>query len=245
MQLNVKECFEDLGVFTKEINAEVERRMKEFKAEEEAAKGNYEDLRTLRKRDWLTKEPPARKYIFNYREAFGQESGFMPEGKACMIASPGGCGKTFLLAHCALAAATGTNWLNSKASRPIQVLFVAAEEDEDELWHRFYNMANGLGLDKQPKLMNQALDNIIALPQRGRNQRLIDEKGKPTTAYNDLKKTIEGNPNIKLVILDPATRFMGNRNGNQQCSSYRLGKPDRCSNLTWRPSNHFSGPPYQ
>ena len=58
-------------------------------------------------------------------------------------------------------------------------------------------------------LIDLALDNIIALPQRGLSQRLIDDKGEPTKSYLDLKKVIETNPDIKLVILDPAARFMG------------------------------------
>jgi RecA-family ATPase len=175
----------------------------------EPEKGNFDDLATLRERGWLIKAPPHRKFIFDYKEAFKQSSGFLPEGKACMIASPGGCGKTFLLAHCALAAATGTEWINCKAVKPIKVLFVAAEEEEDELWNRFYNMAKGLGLDRNRSLMDLALDNIIALPQRGKSQRLINDGGEPSKSYLDLKKVIEENTEIKLVILDPAARFMG------------------------------------
>ncbi len=207
--MSAKEYLENLKNITQKMNEEVDRQVREHNAAKEAEKSNFEDLRNLRERAWLTKDPPNRKYIFNYREAFDQESGFMPEGKACMIASPGGCGKTFLLVHCALAAATGTEWLNTKATKAIKVLFVAAEEDEDELWNRFNKMARGLALDQNPKLLQLALDNIIALPQRGRGQRLIDDKGEATKAYRDLKSTIENNPDIKLVILDPAARFMG------------------------------------
>jgi RecA-family ATPase len=187
----------------------IEKVHQEMLEKAQPEKGNFDDLSTLRNRGWLIKAPPARKYIFDYQEAFEQRSGFLPEGKACMIASPGGCGKTFLLAHCALAAATGTEWINAKAVKPIKVLFVAAEEEEDELWNRFYNMAKGLGIDKNRDLMDLALDNIIALPQRGHNQRLINDKGEPTKSYLDLKEAIETNPDIKLVILDPAARFMG------------------------------------
>jgi RecA-family ATPase len=187
----------------------IERAHQEMLEKAQPEKSNFGDLSTLRARGWLTNAPPNRKYIFDCKEAFEQRSGFLPAGKACMIASPGGCGKTFLLAHCALAAATGTEWINAKAVKPIKVLFVAAEEEEDELWNRFYNIAKGLELDKSKNLIDLALDNIIALPQRGRSQRLIDDKGKPTKSYLDLKEAIETNPNIKLVILDPAVRFMG------------------------------------
>jgi RecA-family ATPase len=38
---------------------------------------------------------------------------------------------------------------------------------------------------------------------------LIDDEGNPTKSYIDLKAAIESDPDIKLVILDPAARFMG------------------------------------
>ncbi len=207
--MSAREYLEKIKKLSQQMDEEVNRQVKEHQEAKEAAKSNFEDLRSLRDREWLSKDPPNRKYIFNYRESFDQESGFLPAGKACMVASPGGCGKTFLLVHCALAAATGTDWLNTKATKAIKVLFVAAEEDEDELWHRFNRMAKGLGLEQNPKLMQLALDNIIALPQRGRSQRLINDKGEATQAYQDLKQTIRDDSDIKLVILDPAARFMG------------------------------------
>jgi RecA-family ATPase len=172
-------------------------------------KGDYDNLLTLEEKGWLLTKPPQRQYLFNYQEAFDGESGFLPKGKACMIASPGGCGKTFLLAHCALAAATGSSWLSSKSTGPIKVLFVAAEEEEDELWNRFHNMVKGLEIGKDKTKLNKALKNIIALPLRGKNQRFIDGRGKETKTYLDLKKALEDNPDIQLVILDPAARFMG------------------------------------
>jgi hypothetical protein len=207
--MNRAEYITSLRKHQEEMRVAEELLLKKMLAEDEAKKGNFEDLKTLRQWQWLSHLPPKRKFIFNFKEAFDQESGFLPAGKACMIASAGGCGKTFLLTHCALAAATGTEWLNAKAVEPIKVLFVAAEEDEGELWHRFYRMAYALGITQNKDLLDRALDNIIAVPHRGRNQRLIDEHGTPTKSFEDLKEAIDGDPTIKLVILDPAVRFMG------------------------------------
>lgn len=38
---------------------------------------------------------------------------------------------------------------------------------------------------------------------------MIDDNGEPTKSYLDLKQVIDDNADIKLVILDPAARFMG------------------------------------
>jgi RecA-family ATPase len=193
---------------TSEFIETVEKMHQEMIDEAQPKPNIFEKLSTLRERGWLTKIPPKRKYLFNSQEAFGEEVGFLPEGKACMIVSPGGCGKTFLLTHCALAAATGTTWLHVKATRPIKVLFIAAEEDENELWIRFYKMAKSLGFMEKPKAMDLALDNIIPLPTLGINQRLISDNGEPKDFYHNLKSVIESDHEIKLVILDPAARFM-------------------------------------
>lgn len=196
-------------MLTSEFIEDIEKSHQEMIEKAHPRFNAFDSLVTLRERGWLVKTPPQRKYLFSVEEPFGQYSGFLPEGKTCMIVSPGGCGKTFLLAHCALAAATGTQWLHAKATRPIKVLFIAAEEDESELWNRFYRMAKALGISNAPEKMNLALDNIIPFPSLGINQRLIDDNGEPREFYNDLKSIIENNPEIKLVILDPASRFMG------------------------------------
>lgn len=171
----------------------------------EPEKTLFEQLKNLGELQWLTQGPPRREYLFSVNES----EGFLPAGKTSMIVSPGGCGKTFLLTHCALAAATGTNWLHTKANRPIRVLFVAAEEDENELWLRFHNMGKSLGFHSVPKLFHLASKNIIPFAARGISQRLIDENGEAKKYYNDLKSFLENNEEIKLVILDPASRFMG------------------------------------
>ncbi len=172
-------------------------------------KSIFDDLKDLEQLGWLREKPPARKYVFMSEELDGSKSGFLPASKVCMIVSPGGCGKTFLLTHCALAAATGTHWLHTKAVEPMKVLFIAAEEDKNELWLRFHNMAKSLGLHSQPNLMKMALKNIIPITDQGVSMRLINEKNEPTETYNKLKDLIEADKDIKLVILDPAAQFMG------------------------------------
>jgi RecA-family ATPase len=172
-------------------------------------KGIFDDLQDLSELGWLTDKPKSREYVFTYERPDGSRAGFLPAGKVCMIVSPGGCGKTFLLTHCALAAATGTNWLHTTATKPIKVLFIAAEEDKDELWIRFHNMAKGLGFYMDENRMKMALKNILPVADRGISMRLIDEKHGPTKTFLELKSLIERDEDIKLVILDPASQFMG------------------------------------
>ncbi|TXG76908.1 AAA family ATPase [Candidatus Dojkabacteria bacterium] len=183
----------------------VKKQQEQMEKDAEPEKNLFEQLKNLGDLQWLSKNPPRREFLFSIND----NEGFLPAGKTSMIVSPGGCGKTFLLTHCALAAATGTSWLHTKANNPIKVLFVAAEEDESELWIRFHNMAKSLGFHHDSKLLNLASKNIIPFASRGVCQRLIDDKGEAKKHYEDLKNFIAKNEDIKLVILDPASRFMG------------------------------------
>ena len=196
--IDVAECFKDL-----------QEQHDLMEATSEPEKGVFDDLQDLSGLGWLTEKPKAREYVFTHEKHDGTQAGFLPASKVCMIVSPGGCGKTFLLTHCALAAATGTHWLHTKAVKPIKVLFIAAEEDKDELWIRFHNMAKGLGFNTNSNFMRMALKNIIPVADRGISLRLINEKHEPTKTYNDLKSLVERDKDIKLVILDPASQFMG------------------------------------
>jgi hypothetical protein len=191
----------DLGAF---FDA-VKKQQQEMEKDAEPEKNPFESLRNLGELQWLMKGPPLRKYLFSVNE----NEGFLPASKTSMIISPGGCGKTFLLTHCALAAATGTTWLHTKADNAVRVLFIAAEEDENELWIRFYNMTKSLGFHNNPALINLACKNIIPFASRGISQRLIDDRGEVKKYYDDLKAFLSKNDDIKLVILDPASRFMG------------------------------------
>lgn len=193
-----------------EIFANTEKMMDEMNQEAMPKLGRYcHEKKTLKDWQWIRQKPPAGRYLFYAKKLFDVEAGFLPQGKACMIASPGGCGKTFLLIHCAIAAATGTDWLHTKAQGSHKVVFITPEEDEEDLWKRFYNMVHALGVQNRPDLMALLEKNIIVYPQSNDDPELIASDGKATDSYKDLKDLIEDDHNIKLVILDPATRFMG------------------------------------
>lgn len=156
----------------------------------------------------FTKQIPPREFLFYIDDAFGYKEGFLPSGATALLAAPGGCGKTYLLMQAAIAAACGCEWLNTKAERPIKVLFLAAEEDDNELYRRAQIIAHSMGIRENPKLLELAENNLRIFGRLGRNERLINEEGKPQDVFLKLKLFLEKNPDIKLVILDPATDYM-------------------------------------
>lgn len=156
----------------------------------------------------FTKQIPERKYLFYTEGPFEQKEGFLPSGVTAIIAAPGGCGKTYLLMQAAIAAACGGYWLNAKATEPVKVLFLAAEEDQDELSRRAQLLAKSMGITENPKLLELTERNLRIFGRLGHNERLMDEKGEPREVFLKLKYFLEKNPDIKLVILDPASDYM-------------------------------------
>jgi hypothetical protein len=156
----------------------------------------------------FSREIPEREYLFYEKNAFGIENGFLPSGETCLLAAAGGCGKTYLLMQAAIAAACGGTWLNAKAKNPIKVLFLAAEEKQDEIDRRAQAVANAMGLYKNTKLLELAKSNLRLFGRVGNNERLMTKEGEPRESYKKLKFFLEKNPDIKLVILDPAADYM-------------------------------------
>lgn len=156
----------------------------------------------------FSRKIPDREYLFYEQDAFGLEKGFLPSGETCLLAAAGGCGKTYLLMQAAIAAACGGHWLNAKAKKPIKVLFLAAEEKQDEIDRRAQAVARTMGLYKDSKLLGLAKTNLRLFGRLGNNERLMTKEGEPREPYNKLKFFLEKNPDIKLVILDPAADYM-------------------------------------
>ena len=156
----------------------------------------------------FSREIPEREYIFHEQDAFGLEKGFLPSSETCLLAAAGGCGKTYLLMQAAIAAACGGYWLNAKAKKPIKVLFLAAEEKQNEIDRRAQAVARAMGLYKSPKLLELVKNNLRLFGRLGNNERLMTKDGEPRESYNKLKFFLEKNPDIKLVILDPAVDYM-------------------------------------
>lgn len=148
------------------------------------------------------------KFLFNQPGPFGMNWGFIPEGIVSMLVSPGGCGKTYALLQAAVSMATGRKWLGTFSPTKIsKSLVVLAEEGRIFAHNRMKYIVECLGLSKEH--VERIYNNIHLLPMSGGLCRFTDSKGKPTDNLKYFKEYLENNPDIKLVILDPASRFLG------------------------------------
>lgn len=154
-------------------------------------------------------EIPPRSFIFHTQEAFGVHEGFLPAEVPCILAAPGGCGKTFLLIQAAVAAACGATWLHARALNPVPVLYLAGEEDRNEVARRLQSVLKSMGIYDNKRQLDLVNQNLRLFPRVGNHERLIDDDNNPTETFKKLKCFLERHPEIKLVILDPASKYMG------------------------------------
>lgn len=142
---------------------------------------------------------PEREYLLRHKNG-----GFMPAGKLCLLASPGGKGKTALLMHLAIHVAAGRPWLGLDVVKPGAVAMVLGEEDAEEV-HRRLNASCG-GSPPPP--------NVLVLPLAGHgSRRLVDDAGVTEHFYALRDYLVKSAPEggWRLVIVDPSHASRGRR----------------------------------
>lgn len=134
---------------------------------------------------------------------------FMPAGKVAMLAAPGGTGKSWALVQLAVAVASGKPWLERYSVRePGHVLLMLGEEDSEEMHRRIRTAVRAMGWETAPEVSRR----LHALSLCGKNAGMIDKDGNPTEFAATLSRGLETWPDVdgwRLIILDPASRFLG------------------------------------
>ena len=143
--------------------------------------------------------------------------GVMPVSKTGLLVAPGGTGKSMLLLQLAISVATGIPFLGRfLISKPGGVLAFFAEDDKDELHRRFENAvriicespeigADRFKLDLEKNLFMASLVGWdgIALTET------TPAGPARTTAFNRFMATARQIPDLRLIIFDPTSHFMG------------------------------------
>ena len=165
---------------------------------------------------------------------------WMPLGKVCMVAAPGGTGKSTFLAALAVSVAGAVETISGL--RPLghggggaRVLFVLAEEDQAEVERKVYAASRGLSLEQ----LERVAENLWWFAGAGKPVRLYEpvERRHDGAAYSDNVQTERetdfaqaltdrlndnGPTPWNLVILDPASRFTGARDENDNQGATRF-----------------------
>ena len=156
--------------------------------------------------NWIFTPPPRRRWLIE---------DVLPLGKVGLLVAPGGTGKSFFTLSVAVAVATG---LPAFGSMPIGeqggVLALFAEEDPEELHRRLFYVINQMitETDNQEYYRQKITERIFAKSMSGQNNLMthkVRQEVSMTTYVERLIETAKQVPDLKLIIIDPASRFRG------------------------------------
>ena len=167
----------------------------------------------------LSRRPRPRDYLLRYETRDGlpapprQGDGFAPMGVAGFLSSEGGLGKTTLLMMLGVCIVTGRPWIGFQVDAAHvgqRVLLVLAEESEDEVHRRLFNVCEHYKLSEEER--REVERRLLAVPLSGRQCPLfgLAEDGSiaPTRAMQELRDLLhESSEPWALVVLDPLARL--------------------------------------
>lgn len=163
------------------------------------------DINDARVAEYLKSPPPPRRYLLDK---------CLPIGKVGLVVGMGGVRKSMLMMQLQIAIATNMAlcgyWGIGEAGASLGLY---AEEDEEELHRRLYFATEDFAPNSR-KLINE---NVYIKSMTGICTQLTEKQhsdAEMTEIVDRLILTAKQTPNLKLIILDPASRFRGGDENN-------------------------------
>lgn len=175
----------------------------------------------------LATAPKAREYII---------TPLLPRGVTGALVAPGGTGKSFMLMQLAAAVASGSPLLGYEVPEPAGVLMLAAEDDREEI-HRRMAAIVGSFHDREPEphemeMLKELAANLYIQPRVGEENRLTMRGPDGNVILSPLVDRIIATArqieNLKLIILDPVSRF---RSGDENSSEDATRLVEACERI--------------
>lgn len=156
---------------------------------------------------YLEREPAPRRWLL---------TDCLPQGKVGALIAPGGTGKSQFLLQLAVSVATGQPFLTWSIGEPGGVLCLFAEDDDEEIHRRFHRIycrmtCSSAVDDEALKRLKEnlhirsmvGLDNLMTIADRGTGE------VRPTDYAERLILVAQEIPNLRLIVIDPGSRFRG------------------------------------
>lgn len=170
--------------------------------DEESRKPLFEPKDSGVKR-WKDTEPPEREWLLQ---------DVLPLGKVGLLIAPGGTGKSMLCMQLAIGVTSGERIIGTfGVGSPGTVLYLAAEDDEDEVHRRMKNVLDAL--DLSTSAVARVYKHLHVRSVAGEDNLLThrggDHEVRTTLRFDRLLATVDQYDDLKLIIIDPGSRFRG------------------------------------
>lgn len=162
---------------------------------------------------YLTAAPPPRRWLLD---------DFLPLGIAATVVAPGGVGKSQLLMQLAYSVATGAplcgHWPVGEAG---SVLMICAEDTAEEIHRRVYRIHQQVGSALGDAWADKLKAHLFVRSTAGQDT-LLTRRGQGsaevarTRIADRLSLTAGQLADLKLIILDPASRFRGGEENSNE-----------------------------
>ena len=137
----------------------------------------------------------------------------LPLGRVGLLVADGGTGKGFFALQLGVSVATKVPFLDGFYEVGVhgKVLMVFGEDDEQTIHHRLYGIAQGLVDPFDRKTFDEAIArNLFIVSVCGQDARLTQSIGgniQCMRAYDDLLGFAKSIDNLRLIVIDPISRF--------------------------------------
>lgn len=175
------------------------------------------DLSAGRIDDYLSTDPAPRRWLLK---------DLVVLGKAGAVVAPGGSSKSQWLLQLAVGVASGIpvadHW---EVGETGSVLVFSAEDDHDEIHRRIKRVVTHLHLSGHQAQLVDLKKRLFIFPTIGHDTRLTKSQPSgevgPTAVVDRIKAMADGLQDVKLIILDPASRFRGGEeNSNEDATRF-------------------------
>ena len=162
------------------------------------------DVNSFRASRYLSIPAPLRRWLM-------QE--VIPLGIVAQLVAPGGTGKTMASLQLGVAVATGQPFADLwHVGEPGAVLMLLGEDDDSELHRRIANISHQMTANPEAIALlgqNLFIKSVIGEDNLMTNTDPVSREVKHTAFTDRLILTASQIPNIKLIVIDPASRFRG------------------------------------
>lgn len=144
----------------------------------------------------------------------GQWVPYYPAGRIGILVAPGGMGKSQAVIQLAISVCAGRPWLSSSIvpTETGGVALLMGEETREEIQRRVWRSIRDLADMARARVALALEQYLLPWPLSGERLGLIEDSGEPSKRAEEIFKTLcdEAPPGgWRLVVLDPAARFMG------------------------------------